>query len=124
VGLTLVDPLACEEVKLPGMMLMLVAPVVDQLSVLLAPELMLAGLAANAEITGGGAPSDLTAPTVPAQPEKANAARSTTATRRAELAPNDGRIGQPVERTRRGRSFAGSSRKAFFFITAKVYELR
>src|SRR5579863_4726106 len=98
-------------------MLMLVAPVVDQLSVLLAPELMLAGLAANAEITGGGAPSDLTAPTVPAQPEKANAARSTTEASRAEWAPSDARIGRPIEGTRRGRGFAGSSRKASFFIT-------
>jgi hypothetical protein len=52
VGLTLVEPLACEEVKLPGVMLMLVAPVVDQLSVLLAPEVMLAGFAVNELIDG------------------------------------------------------------------------
>jgi hypothetical protein len=52
VGLTLVEPVACEEVKLPGVMLMLVAPVVDQLSVLLLPEAMLVGFAVNEAIVG------------------------------------------------------------------------
>jgi hypothetical protein len=52
VGLTLVVPLAEAEVKVPGVMATLVAPVVDQLSVLLEPEVMLVGLAVNAVITG------------------------------------------------------------------------
>jgi hypothetical protein len=52
VGLTLVDPLADADVKLPGVIAMLVAPLVDQLSVLLAPELMLVGLALNELIVG------------------------------------------------------------------------
>lgn len=46
VGLTVVEPLAAVEVKVPGVMEMLVAPVAAQVSVLL-PELMLAGVAVN-----------------------------------------------------------------------------
>ena len=52
VGLTLVVPLADVDVKLPGVMATLVAPVVVQLSVLLDPELMLVGLAVNELIVG------------------------------------------------------------------------
>ena len=52
VGLTLVEPLAEVEVNVPGVMAMLVAPVVTQLSVLLAPDAMLAGLAAKDVIVG------------------------------------------------------------------------
>ena len=55
VGLTLVEPLADVEVKVPGVMAMLVAPVVLQLSVLAEPELMLAGLAVK-ELMVGFAP--------------------------------------------------------------------
>jgi hypothetical protein len=51
-GLTLVDPLADVDVKLPGAMAMLVAPVVDQLSVLLDPEEIVVGFAANEPIVG------------------------------------------------------------------------
>jgi hypothetical protein len=51
-GLTLVEPLGDVELKLPGEIWMLVAPVADQLSVVLAPEWMLAGLAAKEEIAG------------------------------------------------------------------------
>jgi hypothetical protein len=40
------------DVKVPGVMAMFVAPVVTQLSVLLEPELILAGLAVNALIVG------------------------------------------------------------------------
>ena len=58
-GLTLVEPLAADEVKLPGVIATLVAPVVDQESVLLDPAFMLAGLALNelmvgADASGGG----------------------------------------------------------------------
>ena len=52
VGLTFVDPLADEEVNVPGVMAILVAPVVAQLSVLLDPEVMLVGLAVKELITG------------------------------------------------------------------------
>jgi hypothetical protein len=52
VGLTLVEPLADADVNVPGVMAMLVAPVVAQLSVLLKPEVMLAGLAVKLTMTG------------------------------------------------------------------------
>jgi hypothetical protein len=52
VGLTLVEPVAELEVKLPGEMAIDVAPVVDQLKVLLDPELMLVGFAAKELIVG------------------------------------------------------------------------
>ena len=55
VGLTVVDPLADAEVKVPGVMATLVAPVVDQLSVVLAPETMVASLAVK-EVIAGFAP--------------------------------------------------------------------
>ena len=51
-GLTLVEPLAEVEVNVPGVMARLVAPVVAQLSMLLAPEVTLAGLAVKELITG------------------------------------------------------------------------
>ena len=52
VGLTLVEPLADVEVNVPGVMAMLVAPVVSQLSVLLDPEVILVGLAVKELIVG------------------------------------------------------------------------
>ena len=52
VGLTFVEPLAKVELKPPGEMEMDVAPVVDQLRVALAPELMAAGLAVSATDVG------------------------------------------------------------------------
>ena len=52
VGLTLVEPLADFEVNVPGVMAMLVAPVVAQLSVLLEPEVTLVGLAVKELTTG------------------------------------------------------------------------
>jgi hypothetical protein len=52
VGLTLVDPLAEVEVKFPGVIAMLVAPVADQLSVLLEPEEILVGFAVKELIDG------------------------------------------------------------------------
>jgi hypothetical protein len=45
VGVTVVEPLAEVDVNVPGVMAMPVAPVVAQVSVLLAPALMLTGLA-------------------------------------------------------------------------------
>jgi hypothetical protein len=52
VGLTLVDPLAAEEVNVPGVIVIDVAPLVAQLSVLLEPEVMLVGFAVNELIVG------------------------------------------------------------------------
>ena len=48
----MVEPLADVDVKLPGVMAMLVAPVVAQLSVLLEPAVMPVGLAVKEPITG------------------------------------------------------------------------
>jgi hypothetical protein len=52
VGLTLVEPLADIDVNVPGVMAMLVAPIVAQVSVLLEPEVMLVGLAVKELIVG------------------------------------------------------------------------
>ena len=52
VGLTFVEPLADVDVNVPGAMAMLAAPLVVQLSVLLEPELTLAGLAVKELIVG------------------------------------------------------------------------
>jgi hypothetical protein len=52
VGFTLVDPLALEDVNVPGVIATVVAPVVVQLNVLLAPAAMLVGFALNALIVG------------------------------------------------------------------------
>ncbi len=52
VGLTLVEPLADADVNVPGVMAMLVDPVVTQASVLLDPELILVGLAVNESMAG------------------------------------------------------------------------
>jgi hypothetical protein len=53
-GATVVEPLADVDVKLPGMMVMLVAPVAANANVLLEPDAMLAGPAVNETIAGGG----------------------------------------------------------------------
>jgi hypothetical protein len=57
VGLTLVEPLAAVEVKVPGVMAIVVAPLVTQLRVLLEPDVMLVGLAVKELMVGllGGA---------------------------------------------------------------------
>ena len=52
VGLTLVESLANVEVNVPGVMAILVASVVAQLSVLLEPEVILVGLAVNELMVG------------------------------------------------------------------------
>ena len=48
----LVEPLADVDANVPGVMAILVAPAAAQLSLLLAPELMLVGFAANEVIVG------------------------------------------------------------------------
>jgi len=52
VGLTLVEPLADVDVNVPGVMAILVAPLADQLSVLLEPEFMLPGSVVNEVMVG------------------------------------------------------------------------
>jgi len=52
VGLTFVEPLADVEVKVPGAIARLVAPVDTQLSVLLEPEVIPVGLAVKELIVG------------------------------------------------------------------------
>jgi hypothetical protein len=52
VGLTVVEPLADAVVNVPGVMAILVAPLVDQLSALLEPEAILAGLDVKELIVG------------------------------------------------------------------------
>ena len=93
VGLTLVDPLAAVEVNPPGEIEIVVAPLADQLSVLLAPELMLAGLAAKEVIVGADPFPWLVfvEPVAPAQPSRpADAARASAnakPTHPEEMAP-------------------------------------
>lgn len=53
-GLNDVDPVAEVDAKLPGVMVRLVAPEVAQLKVVLAPPLMLAGLAEKEAMVGAG----------------------------------------------------------------------
>jgi hypothetical protein len=53
VGFTVNVPLGESDLNVPGVMAMMVAPVVAQVSLLLAPVSMLAGLAVNAVIVGG-----------------------------------------------------------------------
>jgi hypothetical protein len=52
VGVTEVEPLADVDVNVPGVMATLVAPLVAQLNVLLDPDAMLVGFAANVLIVG------------------------------------------------------------------------
>ena len=52
VGLTLVEPLAELDVNVPGVIAMVVAPLVDQFNVLLEPEVMLGGVAVKELIVG------------------------------------------------------------------------
>jgi hypothetical protein len=82
VGLTLVEPLADVDVNVPGAIAILVAPVVSQLSVLLAPELMLVG-AAEKEVISGAEPGpedefDCIAESQPAGPTQANTISTNT----------------------------------------------
>jgi hypothetical protein len=76
VGLTLVELLAVVDVNVPGVMTILVAPVVVQLSVLLVPELMVVSAAVKDVIAGaepGPEPEfDIVNELQPASPTKAN----------------------------------------------------
>ena len=76
VGLTLVEPLANVDVNVPGVMAILVAPAVAQLSVLLVPEFMLVGVAVKEVIAGPeSVPEnefDCIAELQPASPTQAN----------------------------------------------------
>jgi hypothetical protein len=76
----LVEPLADEEVNVPGVMAILVAPVAVQLSVLLAPEFMLVGFAVKEVIAGleplPDEPLDEVDAPQPASPAQANSIRT------------------------------------------------
>lgn len=67
-GLTVVEPLADVDVKVPGAIEMLFAPVTVQLSVVLAPELRLVGLAVKEVIPGSEVPEDEVDSVVEPQP--------------------------------------------------------
>jgi hypothetical protein len=82
VGVTLVEPLAELDVKLPGAMAIVVAPLADQFSVLLMPELRLVGLAVN-EAMEGFVPLGPDDP-VDAPPQPSNAAQSNRTNSSAE----------------------------------------
>jgi hypothetical protein len=68
----LVEPLADEELNVPGVMAMLVAPVAAQLKVLLVPELMLVGSAVKEVIAGMEALPEDALDEVDAPPQPAN----------------------------------------------------
>jgi hypothetical protein len=69
VGLTLVEPVADVDVNVPGVMARVVAPIVAQLSVLLAPEVILVGFALKELITGLLGAFTVTVSTEVAEPE-------------------------------------------------------
>jgi len=75
VGLTLVDPLADVDVNVPGVIAILVAPLVIQLSVLLEPKLMLVGLAAKELMVGFAAVVTVTVAVAVVDPEALVAVR-------------------------------------------------
>jgi len=76
VGLTLVEPCADVDVNVPGVMAILVASVVAQLSVLPVPEFMLVGAAVKEVIAGAesgpGSEFDCISGLQPASPTQAN----------------------------------------------------
>ena len=85
VGLMLVVPLAEADVNPPGEIEMEVAPLVAQLRVLLAPELILVGLAVN-ELIDGTEPfpeEDEVVPAQAARPKQTTATSASLAKRRA-----------------------------------------
>ena len=76
-GETLVDPLAEVEVKEPGVMASVMAPLVAQARVVLAPELTVVGVAVKELMDGGVAPpGGLELLAVPAQPAIAKLAKA------------------------------------------------
>ena len=75
VGLTLVEPLPDVDANVPGVMAMLVAPVVAQVTVLLAPEFMIVGFAVK-DVTVGAEPLPEDEPEELAKPQPAKPART------------------------------------------------
>jgi hypothetical protein len=77
-GITFVDPFADAEVNVPGVMAIVEAPLVDQASMLLAPELIPEGLAVKEAIAGivplSGAGLDEPQPEKPAHTNRMRAA--------------------------------------------------
>jgi hypothetical protein len=74
VGLSLVEPLVDVDVNVPGVMAILVAPVVAQFSMLLVPEFMLVGAAVKDVTFGAEPPGEVDAPQ-PASPTQTRRAR-------------------------------------------------
>ena len=101
-GLTLVEPLADAEVNVPGVMATLVAPVVTQLSALLAPELMVAGFAAKEVIVGAEPPAGgwFDRPVVPQLASPAQANRMTIVAQK--LTPEERSLREPSLFSRNG----------------------
>jgi len=85
VGETDVEPLACVEVKVPGVIARLVAPEVDQLRVVLLPDVMVEGLAPKEEMAGTEVPPPPCEPEepllTPAQPLSSSSANRMSITR-------------------------------------------
>jgi hypothetical protein len=79
---------------LPVLMLMLVAPVTDQLSILLSPLVIVEGVAAKLAICGTSEPKPLGLPAVP-HPQLATSSKQATRVHIARFA-RDGRL--PAER--------------------------
>lgn len=74
-GLTLVDPLDESDVNVPGVMEMLVAPLVDHLKVLTAPKLMLLGVTVKEPTVGFLTPITVTVTVAVVEPTELVAVR-------------------------------------------------
>lgn len=93
-GVTVVEPLAEEDVNEPGVMATLVAPVVTQLSVLLAPELTVVGFAVK-DVMAGGAPLPVDELDRAAEPQPASAAHAHTEAIAAQSLSPEGSLPGP-----------------------------
>jgi len=93
VGVNFVEPLAAVDVNVPGVIAILVAPADAQLSVLVAPEFMLVGLAVN-DVIVGAFPEDALDGVIEPQPARpAQAIRIRTTERTSS--PEESRSGEP-----------------------------
>ena len=91
-GLRFVEPLGEADVNAPGVMVMLVAPAADQLSVLLVPEFMLVGLAIKDAIVGTVFfPAGVVSAVPETQPAKLRATNTMRKAPRSRLKETSGR---------------------------------
>jgi hypothetical protein len=122
VGLTVVEPVADVDVNVPGVMAMVVAPVVTQLNVLVEPELMLVGFAVNDVMVGfvtGGVVLD--EPDEVPQPMRAAQARKRPSAKRflwKVFRPQSGLAGKGL-----GGIHAASVRRVHF-LKARILHFR